>query len=314
MNTLFLKQQRGSRPLHYLGAHYLCVWPRLLVLCCLLVLLSAVPVQADHGSPDELIDQAAFDQKLNEQVPLDLAFRDETGNQVLLGDLIRSKPVILVLAYYECPNLCGVLLNDLVENLRTLRLDIGNQFEVVTVSINPRETPELAAAKKESFIQRYDRPGANEGWHFLTGEEASIQRLAQAVGFQYAYDVEQDEYAHPSGLIMLTPQGKIARYFYVLQYSSTDLRLGLVEASANKIGSPVDKVLLRCYQYDPVTGKYEMVITNVIRMAGVATTLILGTFVAVMFRRERRQKVERQGLEFPRSSSQFPDLDLQSRE
>ncbi len=303
MDRFFPRLQKHHLMFRCSTAHHVYICLRLLVLCCLLAFLSTVPARADHGGPDELLEEASFDQKLNEQVPLDLAFRDESGRSVQLNDYIGTKPTILVLAYYECPNLCGVLLNDLVENLRALRLDVGKHFEVVTVSIDPRETPELAAAKKQSFVQRYARLGADQGWHFLTGEEASIRRLAQAVGFQYAYDAEQDQYAHPSGLIILTPQGKIGRYFYVLQYSSTDLRLGLVEASANKIGSPVDKVLLRCYRYDPVTGKYEMVVMNVIRMAGVATTLILGMFMAVMFRRERRQKREQQGLELPRSSS-----------
>ncbi len=302
MDTFRAKKQKRCMMLRRSGVHHFYVCSRILIFCCLFAFVAAVPARADHSRPDELLDKIASEQRLNEQVPPNLVFQDELGRSVKLGDYFGTKPTILVLAYYECPNLCGLLLNDLVKNLRALTLNLGKQFEVVTVSIDPRETPELAAAKKQAFIQRYARPGAAEGWHFLTGEEAAIQRLAQAVGFQYTYDHEQKQYAHPSGLMVLTPQGKIARYFYGLQYSVRDLRLGLVEASANKIGSPVDKVLLRCYRYDPVTGKYTVAITNIVRLAGLATTLALGTFIGVMFRRERRQKFEDQGLEISRSS------------
>jgi protein SCO1/2 len=296
MHTFCVEEQNHYRLFRRSDMRRIDVCTCLLVLSCLFAFFGAAPVRADHGGPDELLDTAAFDQKLNAQVPLDLAFRDETGSAVQLSDYIGTKPTILVLAYYECPNLCGLLLNDLADKLRALSLSVGKQFEIVTVSIDPRETPTLAAAKKESFIQRYARPGAADGWHFLTGEEASIQRLAAAVGFQYAYDAEQDQYAHPSGLMILTPEGKIARYFYTLQYSLTDLRLGLVEASANKIGSPIDKVLLRCYRYDPVTGKYTVAIMNVMRLAGLTTTLALGALIVVMFRRDRRRKSMHQGL------------------
>jgi len=233
---------------------------------------------------------AGFDQKLNAQVPAELEFRDETGSAVRLGDYLGGKPVILALAYYECPNLCGVLLNDLVDKLRDIRLNIGQHFQIVTVSIDPREQPALAAAKKQDYLERYGRSGAGEGWHFLTGKQEQIVSLAQAVGFRYAYDPVQQQYAHPSGLMVLTPAGKIAGYLYGLQYQATDLRLSLVEASANKIGTPIDAVLLRCYRYDPTTGTYELAVMNVIRLLTVATLLVVASFLLVMLRRERRPK------------------------
>ena len=254
---------------------------------CALLLWGAAPARADGPHPDELLETARFEQRLNAQVPLDLGFRDETGQAVRLGRYMGAKPIILALAYYDCPNLCNIVLDDLVENLRELPFVLGEQFDVVTVSIDPRETPQLAATKKDSFLRHYGRSDTAGGWHALTGEQAAIQRLADAIGFRYAYDAELGQYAHPSGLLVLTPQGKISRYFYGLVYSPTDLRLGLVEASANKIGSPIDQVLLRCYRYDPVAGKYSVAIMEGVRIAGLLTTLVLGTFIVRAFRRDR---------------------------
>ena len=253
----------------------------------LFFLLTISPAKADHGSGDITPLDIAFDQKLNEQVPLELDFLDEAGQPVQLGDYLGEKPVILVLAYYECRTLCNIVLNGLVESLNKIEFDIGDQFEVITVSIDPRETPALAAAKKEAYVESYGRAKAGEGWHFLTGQQASIEQLAETVGIRFVYDEDTDQYAHPAGVIVLTPQGKIARYFYGIDYQPTDLRLGLVEASQNKIGSPVDQLLLLCYHYDPVTGRYSLLITNVVRLAGLATVLLLGGFVTVMLRRER---------------------------
>jgi protein SCO1/2 len=290
----FSKQRcRGSLRGSYRCRRY--VHPGLLLLC-FLVLSNVTPVQADGSGPDEMLDAASFDQRLNEQIPLDLVFNDETGRPVQLADSFGTKPVILVLAYYQCPKLCPLVLGGLVKSLGALPFDVGNQFNVLTVSINPRETPAIAATKKATYLQQYGRPGADEGWHFLTGDEASIQRLAQAVGFRYAYDAEQDQYAHPAGIIVLTPQGKVSRYFYGIEYSPRDLRLSLVEASANKIGSLVDQVLLRCYDYDPVTGAYTLTVMNVLRLAALATTMVLGTFMAVMLYRERHKKSENRAL------------------
>ena len=266
---------------------------QLLVSLLLILLIAALagPAQADHGPGTITPLDVAFDQKLNAQIPLDLAFRDEAGQTVHVGDYLDQKPAILILAYYECRTLCNVVLNGLVESLQKLAFDIGDQFEVITVSIDPGETPDLAAAKKEAYLQAYGRPGAAAGWHFLTGEQTSIKQLAEVVGLRYIYDAETDQYAHPAGIMVLTPQGKLARYFYGIDYPPTDLRLGLVEASENKIGSPVDQLLLLCYHYDPVTGQYSVLITNIVRLAGLATVLLLGGGVFMMFRREPAQKL-----------------------
>ncbi len=235
-----------------------------------------------------LLRDVGIDQRLNEQVPLELPFQEESGREVRLREYFGEKPVVLTLVYYECPMLCTQVLNGLLRSLRDLPLDVGKQFNVVTVSFNPREKPALAAAKKRLYVGLYGRKGASEGWHFLTGEEVSIQPLARSVGFRYAYDRGSAQYAHATGVMVLTPKGKVARYFYGIEYPSRDLRLGLVEASANRIGSPVDQVLLFCYHYDPLTGKYGVVIMNVIRAAGAATVVALGAFMLLMFRRERQ--------------------------
>ncbi len=268
---------------------------RLLILfsafCFLFSAFSPSPARADDNRPIPL-RSVAFEQKLGEQVPLDLEFRDEAGKVVRLGDYFGKKPVILTLVYYTCQDLCPLLLDGLVRTLRPLSFDIGKQFNVVTVSFDPRDTPAFASAKKQDFVQRYGRPGAAQGWHFLTGQSSAIQRLTKAVGFRYTYDAQTHEFGHATGVILLTPHGKTARYFYGIDFSPRDMRLGLIEASENKIGSPIDQLLLFCYHYDPTTGKYGIIITNVIRLAGIATVLILGTFIGVMLRRERKNKLE----------------------
>jgi protein SCO1/2 len=246
-------------------------------------------VRADSALPP-ILRQVGFDQRLNEQVPLDLIFRDETGRAVKLGDYFTSKPVILVLAYYRCPMLCTEVLNGLVRTLLDVPFAMGKDYEVVTVSFDPRETPEMAAAKKRTYLERYGRPEAGQGWHFLTGEEDSIEKLTKAVGFRYTYDPINDQFAHASGILLLTPQGKISRYFFDINYSPRDVRLGLVEASANKIGSPVDQVLLFCFHYDPAQGKYGAAIMNFVRLGGVATLLGVGTLLGVLWRQERRER------------------------
>jgi protein SCO1/2 len=265
----------------------------LIILCAIGVVPAGAHHTAEHGPA--LLRDIGFDQRLNEQVPLGLVFRDESGRPVRLRDTVGHKPVILVLAYYECPVLCDVVLNGLLRSLRALSFDVGDQFNVITVSFDPAETPALAAAKKRTYVQRYGRPGAAEGWHFLTGEEPSIRALTRAVGFRYAYDAEKDQYAHATGIMVLTPQGRIARYYYGLEYSSRDLRLGLVEAAASRIGSPIDHVLLYCYQYDPTTGRYGVIIMNVIRLAGLATVAALGGFMVAMFRLDRRGRPRLEG-------------------
>jgi protein SCO1/2 len=253
-----------------------------------LIAFGAAPALAQSPA-SELIRKVAFDQNLNAQVPLELPFRDEAGREVRLGDFLGKKLVILTLVYYECPMLCTLELNSLARSLKPLAFDVGDQFDIVTVSIDPGETPQLAAIKKKNYLGRYGRKGAERGWHFLTGDEMSIRRLAGVVGFRYVYDPKTDQYAHPAGIMILTPQGKIARYLYGVDYAARDLRLGLIEASAGKIGSPVDQLLLLCFHYDPSTGKYNFAIMQALRVCGVATVAGLGTYVFVMLRRERRR-------------------------
>lgn len=258
---------------------------------CGLLPLTTQAQELNAGVQPAQLRDVGIDQRLNEQVPLDLTFRDETGKTVQLRQYFNDKPVVLILAYYECPMLCTMVLNGALRAFRALSFDVGDEFQVITVSFDPKETPELAAKKKKSYMEAYGRAGAADGWHFLTGDEPAIKALTQAVGFRYKYDPETEQFAHASGIMVLTPQGRLARYFYGIDYGPSDVRLGLVEASEGKIGSPVDAVLLYCFHYDPKTGKYGAVIMNIVRVAGVSTLVILGTFMIVMFRRDRRLKV-----------------------
>lgn len=237
-----------------------------------------------------MVQGVGIDQNLNAQIPLELQFKDENGQVVRLGQYFREKPVVLALVYYECPGLCDLILNGLTHTMQQTSLNVGSDYEVVTVSFNPKETWQLANAKKANYIEKYNRSGAKAGWHFLTGDEASIKSLTETVGFHYNYDPISKQFAHASAIMVLTPEGKIARYFFGIEYKPRDFRLGLVEASANKIGSPADRVLLFCYHYDPTTGKYGMAITEVTRALGTATVLLLGGFVFIMLRRERRSQ------------------------
>jgi protein SCO1/2 len=235
------------------------------------------------------VSSVGIDQRLGEQVPLDAVFRDEEDNPVRLGRYFGSKPVVLTLVYYKCPMLCSEVLNGLLDSLRKLPFEVGDRFTVVTVSFDPRETPSLAAAKKATYVEQYGRPGAANGWHFLTGDPETILRLTTADGFRYMFDAKSQQYAHGSGIMVLTQEGRLARYFYGIQYSPRDLRLGLVEASASKIGSPIDQVLLLCYDYDPSTGIYSFAILNLVRLAGALTVLALGMYMIVMWRRDRKK-------------------------
>jgi protein SCO1/2 len=239
-----------------------------------------------------MVQGVGIDQNLNAQIPLELTFKDENGQVVRLGQYFRGKPVVLALVYYECPGLCDLILNGLAHTMEQISLNVGSDYEVVTVSFNPKETWQLANAKKANYMEKYRRSGAKEGWHFLTGDEASIKSLADTVGFHYRYDPISKQFAHASGIFILTPEGKIARYFYGIEYKPRDFRLGLVEASANKIGTPADQVLLFCYHYDPTTGKYGMAITQVTRALGTATVLALGAFVFIMIRRDRHSHLD----------------------
>ncbi|MDE3056586.1 MAG: SCO family protein [Bacteroidota bacterium] len=238
----------------------------------------------------QVFAQVKFEQKLNSQIPLDATFRDETGKEVKLAEYFHDKPVVLSLVYYECPMLCTQVLNGMDQAFNSLRMSVGKDFNVVTVSINPKETPDIAAGKKKEYLKMYgNRPGSEEGWHFLTGEKPQIDSLADAVGFRYLYDSTTDTYAHPSGIMVLTPQGKVSRYLFGIEYQPRDLRFSLIEASSRKIGSPVDQLLLLCYCYNPVTGKYGLVIQNIFRAAGAVTIVVLGTVLFIFFRHEKKK-------------------------
>jgi len=250
---------------------------------------TAVRAPGGRLGSDDVLAEVGIDQHLGERVPLDVELVGEDGAPLRLGDCFGERPVVLALVYYECPMLCGLVLNDMLRCFRALELDVGRDFDVVAVSIDPGESHELAAAKRASVVESYGRPGAEAGWRFLTGDASAIDALADAVGFRYLYDAEIDEYAHAAGIMLLTPDGVLSRYFYGLEYPPRDVRLGLVEASEGRIGSLVDQILLFCYHYDPQTGKYGLVITNVVRLAGALTVLAIVAFITVSLRRERRR-------------------------
>jgi protein SCO1/2 len=233
------------------------------------------------------LTNVGIEQRLDGQVPPDLAFVDETGRPVKLGDYYGKKPLILNLVYYTCPMLCGEVLAGLSASMKMVKFDVGDEFDVITVSFNPKETPELAAAKKQEYLRRYGRPNAAAGWHFLTGSAESINALTKAVGFQYQYDASKNQYAHATAIMILTPQGRISRYFYGVDFPPKDLRMGLVEASQGKIGNAVDQVLLYCYHYDPTVGKYGAVVGNMLKIGGAFTILVLGGMILILFRLEK---------------------------
>jgi protein SCO1/2 len=210
---------------------------------------------------------------------------------VNLTDYFGKRPVVLVFAYYDCPMLCTLAINGLSSALNVLSLNPGADFEIVTISIDPRDTPAAAALKKAGYLDRYKRAGAAEAWHFFTGDQPSIDRLTQSAGFRYAWDQETKQFAHPTGVIVLTPDGRMSRYLFGIEYGPRDLRLAIVEASSGKVGSAVDSLLLYCYHYDPMTGRYGLAIMRTMRIAGAATVLVLGGFVFVMLRRERAERV-----------------------
>ncbi|HXJ91034.1 MAG TPA: SCO family protein [Candidatus Binatia bacterium] len=233
------------------------------------------------------LTNVGIEQHLDSPVPSDLAFMDDSGHPVKLGDYFGKKPLILNLVYYNCPMLCGEELSGLSASMRMIKFDVGNEFDVVTVSFNPKETPELAAAKKQEYLKRYGRPNAVAGWHFLTGPAESINALTKAVGFQYQYDESKNQYAHATAIMVLTPQGRISRYFYGVDFPPKDLRMGLVEASQGKIGNAVDQVLLYCYHYDPAAGKYGAVVSNMLKIGGALTILVLGVMILIFLRLEK---------------------------
>jgi protein SCO1 len=230
------------------------------------------------------LENVGIEQHLDAQLSPDLTFRDDTGKTVRLGDYFGHKPLILNLVYYNCTMLCGEALAGLSSAMRLIKFDVGNEFDIVTVSFDPRETPDIAAAKKLDYVKRYGRPNAAAGWHFLTGQPESINALTKAVGFQYQYDAKSNQYAHATAIMVLTPQGRISRYFYGVDFPPKDLRMGLVEASQGKIGNAVDAVLLYCYHYDPQTGKYGAMVANILRLTAAATILLLGGLLFILWR------------------------------
>jgi len=252
---------------------------------------SAAGYKREPGTPSSTLPKAlreiGFDQNLDQPVPLDVTFRDERGRAVRIGEYFRGRPVVLVFAYYDCPMLCTLVLNGLASALNVLSLTPGKDFEIVTVSFNPADTPASATAKKAAYLERYKREGAAASWHFLSGDQPSIDRLTKAAGFRFVWDVETKQFAHPSGIIVLTPDGRLARYLFGIEYGPRDLRYAIVEASEGRVGNVADALLLYCYHYDPMTGRYGLVIMRALRLAGGATVLALGAFIVVMVRRER---------------------------
>ncbi|HZQ67853.1 MAG TPA: SCO family protein [Terriglobales bacterium] len=263
-------------------------WPLVLIMFC----VSAAAQNMNTGmlSPPANVrppglKNVGIQQNLNQQIPPGLEFRDESGRAVHLSDYFGRKPMILNLVYYNCPMLCSEVLSGLETALKPLKFDVGKEFEILTISFDPRETPEDAAKKKAEYLKRYGRAGAAEGWHFLTGPKESVDALTKAAGFQYEYDAKTGQFAHTTAIMILTPEGKISQYYYGVEFAPKDLRLGLVQASNEKIGNVVDEVLLYCYHYDPQAGKYSATVFRIMRLAGVATMLAIGTLMAVLLRR-----------------------------
>jgi protein SCO1/2 len=257
-------------------------------LLVLSALVAAPSGRAQQTAPVPILNNVSISQNLNRQLPADLVFRDENGKAMRLDDFFGQKPIVLSLVYFECPALCTEVLNGQLQTMKSISLNLGKDFEAVTVSFEPKDTPALAKAKRDVYAGQYGRPGAADHWHFLTGDQKSIDALTQAVGFHYAYDSAGRQYAHAAAIMVVTPDGRIDRYFYGVEYPARDFRLGLVEASEGKIGNVTDHALLYCYEYDPTTGKYGLVVMNVVRAGGVLTLLVLGIFMFVMFRRDRR--------------------------
>ena len=251
--------------------------------------ISAVSAGAQQATTPAILSKVGITQNLSAQIPPGLVFRDETGKSVRIGDYFGQKPIVLSLVYFDCPALCTEVLNGELRTMKAISLDLGKDFEAVTVSFEPKDTPALAKAKRDVYTGQYGRPEAADHWHFLTGEQQSIDALTNIAGFHYAYDSAIRQYAHAAAILVLTPGGRIDRYFYGVIYPARDVRLGLVEASEGKIGTLTDHALLYCYQYDPMTGKYGVMVMNVLRAAGGLTVLILGIFMTLMFLRERKR-------------------------
>ncbi|HEV8383233.1 MAG TPA: SCO family protein [Candidatus Acidoferrales bacterium] len=268
---------------------YRRTWNSALLLGIFLLWMGAPVASAQNqaaGVKPPILDNVGIDQKLDATVSLDTAFRDEHGKSVTLSIFFGKKPVILTLVYYQCPMLCTEVLNGLLNSLKEVPLEIGKDFEVVTVSIDPKDSSVFAEAKQTMYAGLYGRSGARHGWHFLTGDEPHIKRLADEVGFRYAYDPVSGQFAHASTILLLTPEGRVSRYMFGVRYDPRTVRLGLVEASAGKIGTLLDQVLLLCYHYDPLSGRYGLLISRVIKGAGIFTVLLIGLSLWLLRRSE----------------------------
>jgi protein SCO1/2 len=259
-----------------------------IIFVILIFVCFAVGITRAQNVTDDTLKRITFTQKPGAQISLDTTFRDESGNSIKLADCFNKKPVILVMGYYGCPMLCTFVLNGMIGSLQNLDLKIGDEFDVIDVSIDPGETPALAAAKKKSYLRRYGRPDAAASWHFLTGDEPAIRKLAGEVGFNYAYDARIHQYAHPSGLVILTPDGKVSHYLSGVIYSPEQLKNALADASVKKIGSPVRDLFLLCFHYSPITGKYGALIMGTVRVCGVAVLAALAISIVMMIRRENK--------------------------
>ncbi|HUB66634.1 MAG TPA: SCO family protein [Candidatus Methylacidiphilales bacterium] len=266
-----------------------------LVLAFYSALLFCATVRADSSTPIDYLRDVRFDQKLGTQVPLDLPFVSETGAPVQLGDYFHKRPIILILDYNRCPNLCSIVFNSLITSLKQLTFNAGDRFDVVAVSIDPTDTPATSAIKKLGYVDSYQRPETAQGWHFLTGSPQSIKTLADAVGFHYVYVPAINQYAHPSGIVILTPGGRVSRYFFGIEYPPADLRDALATAADAKVGNPVEDFLLLCCQYNPLQGKYGVVIFNILRLAGILMVAALAAYVFRAIRQETRQRARTEG-------------------
>lgn len=261
-------------------------WLRMLVLT-LVMICAAVPFDTARADGPDLRG-VAFDQKLDAQLPLDAIFRDERDQPVRLRDYFKDKPVVLTLNYLRCQNLCPLELETIAGTLAKMPFELGNQYDALTISIDARDTPVVAAGKRQFVLGLYDKPGSEAGWHFLTGDQESIDAVARAVGFDFRYDAQTDDYMHPLGVVVITPGGRVSRYLYGLDFPVRDLRLALVEASASRIATPVDRVLLFCYHYEPSAGRYTAAAMNFVRLGGLTGMLVLGGLLLIMWRAERR--------------------------
>lgn len=259
-------------------------YAHILALGCCFAACVTMPLHAEEQPP--VWREVRIDQKIGQTLPLDLPLRDETGKEVRLREFFTSQPVVLTPVYFECPMLCTQVLNGLVRTLKVTPLEIGRDFQIVTFSFDPKDTPALAKAKKQNYLQELGRENAGQGWHFLTASQDVITSLTDALGFRYVWDPKLQQYAHAAAIVVATPDGKIARYFYGIDYPPRDLRLGLVEASQGKVGNVVDQVLLLCYKYDPMTGRYGWMILTTVRIAGALTVLAIASFIFIMLRRE----------------------------